>query len=245
MTSNEWVEKCNHWKSKWPMITEEHLVPGDEINMYAVYDAINKYSKPSDIIMSDAGSSYYISSTAIKNKKDQRIIMAVSQADMGWALPAAIGVTLESKTQTLVIVGDGSFMSNLQELAVVKQHNLNIKFIVLNNSGYSCIRNTQTKYYEGRVYGTSSKTGLWFPTMENVAKMFEIDWTYIGDVESLNTFKDILDTEGPMIVECKCHTDQEIIPAQGIKNGKQAGLHDMYPHLSDEELKTEMIVQYE
>ena len=46
--------------------------------------------------------------------------------------------------------GDGSFMSNLQELAVVKQHNANITFVVLNNSGYLSIRNTQQKYFENR-----------------------------------------------------------------------------------------------
>lgn len=245
MTRDEWVQKCNHWKTKWPMITDDLLTPGVEINMYAVYDAVNKYSKPSDIIMSDAGSSYYISCTAIKNKPGQRIIVSVSQADMGWALPASIGVALESKKQVIVIVGDGSFMSNLQELCVVKLHSLDIKFIVLNNNGYSCIRNTQNKYYENRVYGTSNSTGLWFPKFDKVAETFGLDYLYIGESSSLFNLKEILSKEGPCIVECQCNADQEVVPAQGLKNGKQAGLHDMYPFLSDEELKKEMIVNYE
>jgi hypothetical protein len=37
--------------------------------------------------------------------------------------------------------------------------------------------------------------------------------------------------------------DQEILPAQALKNGKQAGLHDMLPFLSDEELEKEMIIK--
>ena len=45
-----------------------------------------------------------------------------------------------------------------------------------------------------------------------------------------------------MIIDCICKTDQEILPAQGLKNGIQAGLHDMAPHMSDEELANEMIV---
>ena len=68
MTRDEWVKKCNHWKAKWPMITNDLLAPGEEINMYAVYNAINEYSVTSDTIMSDAGSSYYISCTAIDRK---------------------------------------------------------------------------------------------------------------------------------------------------------------------------------
>ena len=67
----------------------------------------------------------------------------------------------------------------------------------------------------------------------------------IGDNSELIKFKEILDTPGTAIIECRCNTDQEILPAQGLKNGKQAGLHDMYPFLSDEELKNEMIVNYE
>jgi len=64
---------------------------------------------------------------------------------MGWALPAAIGVAMASDQPVISIIGDGSFMSNIQELAVVKQHNLNIKFVILNNNGYLSIKITQTK----------------------------------------------------------------------------------------------------
>jgi hypothetical protein len=48
-----------------------------------------------------------------------------------------------------------------------------------------------------------------------------------------------------MIVDIKCNSSQEILPAQGLKNGKQAGLHDMVPFLSNEELDKEMVVKYE
>jgi hypothetical protein len=45
-----------------------------------------------------------------------------------------------------------------------------------------------------------------------------------------------------MIINCLCKDDQEILPSQALKNGKQAGLHDMAPFLSDKELAEEMIV---
>jgi hypothetical protein len=43
--------------------------------------------------------------------------------------------------------------------------------------------------------------------------------------------------------ECICRPDQQILPAQSFKNGKQAPLHDMIPFLSDEELQQEMVVK--
>jgi acetolactate synthase-1/2/3 large subunit len=162
---------------------------------------------------------------------------------MGWALPGAIGTALASGQPVISIIGDGSFMSNIQELAVVKQHNLNIKFIILNNNGYLSIKNTQSKYFEGRVHGTSSETGLWFPSFKNIATSFDMGYRDVRLSRDLERFGEFFAESGPCIIDCRCKADQEILPSQALKNGKQAGLHDMTPFLSDEELAREMIVK--
>ena len=68
-----------------------------------------------------------------------------------------------------------------------------------------------------------------------------------GDYENgvfygLDRLEQIFAIEGPVIVNCICLENQEILPSQALKNGEQAGLHDMAPFLSDEELKEEMVV---
>ena len=245
MTRQEWIQKCNHWKQQWPVMQEEYR-PTDldfKLNIYAILDAVNKHSKPEDILMGDAGSISYAGPVALNAKSGQRFIFSPAQADMGWALPASIGVAMASKQPVIAIIGDGSFMSNLQELAVVQQHNLNIKFIVLNNNGYLSIKNTQSKYFEGRVYGTSGETGLWFPSMKNVASTFGMQCFDIRTRVDLDMhFSKALNLIGPVIIDCQCLDDQEILPSQALKNGKQAGLHDMTPFLSDEELAKEMMI---
>ena len=117
-----------------------------------------------------------------------------------------------------------------------------IKFIILNNNGYLSIKNTQSKYFNGRVFGTSSETGLWFPSFKNIATAFDLNYADVRLDTQLNELKNILSYEGPGIIDCRCLEDQEILPAQALKNGKQAGLHDMTPFLSDEELKRELLV---
>jgi hypothetical protein len=52
-----------------------------------------------------------------------------------------------------------------------------------------------------------------------------------------------LSTLEPALFNCICTQDQQILPAQSFKNGKQAPLHDMIPFLSDEELQQEMVVK--
>jgi acetolactate synthase-1/2/3 large subunit len=246
MNRQEWIEKCDHWKDIWPVMQEEYR-PTDnqfQLNIYAVLDAVNQHSSADDILMGDAGSISYAGPVALNAKQGQRFIFSPAQADMGWALPAAVGVSLASNQPVISIIGDGSFMSNVQELAVAKQHELDIKFVILNNNGYLSIKNTQQKYFNGRVHGTSGETGLWFPSMKNIATAFGMPCVDIRTKEDLRLhFPKALKKKGPVIIDCQCLSEQEILPAQALKNGKQAGLHDMTPFLSDEELAREMIVK--
>lgn len=245
MNRQQWIAKCNDWKNKWPTIIPEYKANNEDyvFNLYAVLDAINKYSRPEDILMGDAGSISYAGPVALETKPGQRMIFSPAQADMGWALPAAVGVAMASKQPVIAIVGDGSFMSNVQELAVIRQHNLNIKFFILNNEGYLSIKNTQSKYYDGRVYGTSTETGIWFPSFYNVAGTFGLRYVDMRLAHDLLQLPLLLESPEPMIIDCKCLSSQEILPAQALRDGKQVGLHDMTPFLPDDVLKQEMLVE--
>ena len=243
MNRSQWIAKCQHWKAQWPVMQEEYLNDSNGLNIYAVLDAVNRHSRPTDILMGDAGSISYAGPVALNARTGQRFIFSPAQADMGWALPAAIGVGINTDHTVISIIGDGSFMSNLQELAVAKQYQPNVKFVILNNGGYLSIMNTQTKYFQGRVYGTSNGAGLWFPDFADVAKAFDLSYHCLKTLDQLGTLPEILAEPGPAIIDCRCVKEQEILPAQALKNGQQAGLHDMTPFLSDAELAEEMIVE--
>ena len=242
MTKQEWLEKCTHWKQKWSH--HEQLPDDNGLDIYSVVDAISTYASDDAVILCDAGTAYFVVPQAFRFKGTQRLIMSQSQGDMGWALPAAIGVAKACAKQVICIVGDGSFMSNMQELATIREHNLPIKIVVLNNSGYLSIKNTQSKFYEGRVYGTNPETGVWFPEFKDIAATFDMTYVYIEDVVNLSrNFELLLFDNESIMFECICTQDQQILPAQSFKDGKQAPLHDMIPFLSDEELQQEMVVK--
>ena len=176
MTKQEWLDKCSHWKKKWSH--HEQLSDDNGLDIYSVVDAISTYASDDAVILCDAGTAYFVVPQTFRFKGTQRLIMSQSQGDMGWALPAAIGVAKAGAKNVICIVGDGSFMSNMQELATIREHNLPIKIVILNNQGYLSIKNTQSKFYEGRVYGTNPETGVWFPEFLDIADTFEIpyDW---------------------------------------------------------------------
>lgn len=244
----EWIAKCNHWKNKWPTYNVVlHSDDSNGLDIYAILNAINVNLTKDDIIMTDAGSPSYACPVTLEAVTANQFIFNPSQADMGWAVPASIGVALNAGDKhTIVIVGDGSFYSNMQELAVIKHHNLPIRFFVLNNNGYLSIRNTQSKYFENRVWGVDSTSGLTFPPLEKVADTFGLSYKKISNLNELTAqCNELMHEKNPCIIELMCKEDQEILPAQALKTLSdgtkvQAPLHDMIPFLSNEELEQEV-----
>lgn len=242
MQHSKWLEKCNYWKKSWPVMQDEYHEELDGINLYAVLDYVNRHSEAEDTIVGDAGSISYAGPVALNPKKGQRLIFSPSQADMGWAVPAAIGVGLETLNRVICITGDGSLMTNIQELATVSYHNLNVKIIILNNSGYLSIKNTQEKYFNGRVYGASVGKGFSMPDFKVVADAFGLGYEVVENSQDLKKIVGMFNHKGPQLIDVKCTSEQEILPYQALKNGKQAGPHDMFPHLDESVLTNEMVV---
>lgn len=238
MKNQSWINQCNLWKDKWKVSpTGSKLISG--IDIYDIASCLNKLIKADDIIMVDTGSPMYVMPVALECVESNQFIFSPSQAELGWALPASIGVSISSKKNVIAIIGDGSFMGNIQELSVVKEHNLPIKFLLLNNNGYMTIKNTQSKYHANSVWGVNNRTGLSFPNFESIATAFEIDYAIIDNIKDLyDDFYTYIHSDTSMIIEIICKEDQEILPAQSFKiddNGNkiQAPLHDMFPFLQE------------
>jgi len=246
---SDWQEKCIYWKNKWP-VSQEHY-DTDTVNMYEFTKALSELADDNAIVVSDAGSSYYVTSQSFifKNIK-QRYITSGAQADMGYTLPAAIGACIASGRKSVVgITGDGSFQLNIQELQTIKHHNFPVKLIVWNNQGYLSIRATQNKFFDGRRIGTDDASGVSFPQVERIANAYELPYVKIQNaLELREKLQSVLNTEGPVVCEVICPKNQEIIPAvSAVKNpdGSMTSkpIEDMYPYLTREEFYKEMIIK--
>jgi acetolactate synthase I/II/III large subunit len=243
-----WVDKCAYWKDKWPIYNPEvHRSDEGGLNLYEIVESINRNMEPKDCFVVDAGQPCYILSTNGKFTKDTRYMAQAAQGDMGYAIPASVGVHFADPSFNItIVIGEGSFYTNMQELAVIRQHNIPIKIFVINNDGYMSIKQTQDKFFGGRRWGVSNSTGVYFADIAKIADAFEIPYTKIShnneldqQMEHIMKFKD-----GPIIVEFMSQHVLDVQPAQAIKpDGSQGGLHDMSPFLSPEELAAEMIIK--
>ena len=114
------------------------------VNITRFYSLIYKFSSENSIFISDGGGNTFFSSLQnIKLKKGQRSITSGGSGCMGSGLPHAIGASLSSTNKVYCFIGDGSMQFNIQELQTIKHHNLDITVILVNNSGYQAIIDTQ------------------------------------------------------------------------------------------------------
>ncbi len=76
---------------------------------------------------------------------------------MGFEIPGAIAAKLAAPNrQVVALVGDGSFLQTVQELAMAAQYDIPAVFLVFNNYGWECIKNLQTLHFGAdRVIATS------------------------------------------------------------------------------------------
>ena len=244
----EWQEKCIHWKNKWPVSQDNYDT--DTVNMYEFTKALSELANDNAIVVSDAGSSYYVTSQSLTFKSiKQRYITSGAQADMGYTLPAAIGACIAANKSVVGITGDGSFQLNIQELQTIKHYNLPIKIIVWNNNGYSSIRATQNKFFDGRRIGTDPESGVSFPEVEKIAKAYDLPYVKINNTAELRKkLTDVITASGPVICEVMCPENQEIIPTvSAVKNNDGSmtskPIEDMYPFLDRNEFLDEMLIK--
>ena len=242
----EWNKLCTSWRDKWTICPDEN--PSEKVDLYYFMKVLNDRKRSDDVVISDAGSAFYVCSQATTIKNQQRYITSSSQAEMGFTIPACIGAAFAKEGDVIGVTGDGSFMMNLQELQTIKHYNLPIKLFVWNNDGYLSIRTTQKKFFEGREIGTDAESGVSIPSIRDVVGSFGIQHIY-ADAKGLDhAVQTTLDYDGPIVCEVLCARWQEVVPTmQGRKNEdgtiSAPPLEDMYPFLSRKEFYDNMIIK--
>ncbi len=246
----EWRQRCLSWKERYPVCLPEYRQSTQGINLYHFMDELSKQLADGAVIVADAGSAIYVPAQGFKAKKDQRLILSGAQAEMGFTIPACIGVSLAKRSgQVIGITGDGSFQTNIQELQTIVEYKLPIKLFVWNNGGYLSIRSTQNRIFQGRLYGTDATNGVSLPDTQKIANAYGIAFIRLEGAQNFSErIRKVLEMPGSVICEVMCIYDQEIVPTVSSKkldDGRMVSkpLEDLYPFLDREEFKQQMIIK--
>ncbi len=239
----EWLTFCRDLKERYSFSnTKEYSQTGDKINVYYFVRRLTELMSENDVCVTANGTAIIASVQTAMVKNNQRIFSNSGDASMGYDLPAAIGACVaNNKKNTICIAGDGSLMMNLQELQTLKHHNLPVKIFILNNDGYSSIKQTQTNFFEGRNTGAGTNSGVSMPDFVKVGSAFDIKSIRLESPNEIdNTIKDVLSTKGPVLCDVIVNPDYIFTPklsSRKLEDGTMISpsLEDMYPFLPRDE----------
>lgn len=167
----------------------------DDIKPQAVIKRVlNRFSD--NIVVSDAGSHTTWTTLLKRSLKPRQLLFSGGLAPMGYGFPAAIGAAVATDETIIVINGDGDFQMNLQELATVRENNLDIIVFILNNSEYGIIRQWEEDFYGMEAYQVKLNN----PDFVKLASSYRIDAIRVDNLDDLEMVLD-KNLSGPLVVE--------------------------------------------
>lgn len=243
----DWVSTCSRWKQTLPGLLSRPE-DADIIDLYDLAAEIGP-AMPSDAtLVTDSGLTELIVPANTRFRDGQQCVHPFSQGAMGFALPAAVGVAFATGRPTVAAIGDGSVMMNLQELQVIRHHNLNVKVIITNNDAYAVIRKRQKDLFRGRTIGTDLSNGVSCPDFSSVAAGFGIPYVRIESRAVLATsLAAALGTPGPAVIEVMTDPEQDYVrTSRAISASRKSiirPLEDQAPFLDRSVIQAEMIIE--
>lgn len=200
-----------------------------EISPSELFKKLNRIlAKHSVDYVCDVGNHQMWAAQSLRLSPNQAVHYSGGMGAMGFALPTALGVALQSQGKVVVITGDGSLQINIQELDTLNRLRLDLIIIVMNNSVLGMVKNFQDMYFDGR--DQSTRKGYSSPSFTDIAIAYGIKAHQVANVADMdNALSLIVNHKGPMLIEIMMDGATECRPrlAFGSK------LDEQFPKLKD------------
>lgn len=166
-----------------------------------IFDLLNKHTLSNAVICTGVGQHQMLTAQYYNFAFPNQLITSGGAGTMGFGIPAALGVKLAHPEKNAIsIVGDGDFQMTSQELMCIKDYNLPVKIIVINNNCLGMVKQLQDMFKEGRHQGVYLPNN---PDFICLAKAYGIKGVRTSDVDELSEiFSQNINSAEPVLIEC-------------------------------------------
>ncbi|MCD4820813.1 MAG: thiamine pyrophosphate-binding protein [Methanococcoides sp.] len=235
---DNWYELIKSYKSKFP----NYLEPINEKspilpNFFMKY--LSSIVDEDAIICLDVGQHQMWAAQSFKIKKNQRMLISGGMGSMGFGLPAAVGASFAaSDKQIIVIVGDGGFQMNIQELQTIIRSKLPIKIFLVNNECLGMVRQFQELYFDKRCISTLN--GYNCPNFANVVEAYGIKSEIVRTIKDLKKITPSkLADKLPYFVDVRIPTESNVNPKLEFNRP----IEEQSPYLDEDELQSLLAIR--
>lgn len=213
----EWRSKLAQNKANFPFWYEK---PAALLSPQWVIEQVWELSNGEAIVTTDVGQHQMWAAQYYTFDRPNRWVTSGGLGTMGFGFPAAIGAQIGAPDDLVVaIVGDGGFQMTSHELAVIKQWNLPVKIVIVNNEALGMVRQWQESFYDER-YSESLFSSN--PDFVKLADSFGVRGMQVEDEDTfVSTIKEAFAYDGPVLIDCRVVQKEcvypMIAPGKGIQ----------------------------
>lgn len=206
LDTKDWIQTIKTWKEEHPLRYKN----GKYIRMQYVIQKISELTKGNAVMVSDVGQHQMWMAQFFTYVHPRTHLTSGGLGTMGFSLPAAMGAAFARKDLPVIsISGDGGIQMNIQELATIRENNVPVKIIILNNGYLGMVRQWQELFWRKRY----SHVEMFGPDYVKLAEAYGIPAyraTLTEEVEDV--VGKILSTDGPVLAEFKVVKEDNVYP---------------------------------
>lgn len=210
-----WREELDEQKAKYPL---DFKTFGDLIPPQYAIQQLDELTNGEAIIATGVGQHQMWAAQWYTYKRPRQWLSSAGLGAMGFGLPAIAGAAVGNPGTVVVdIDGDGSFLMNIQELAMIRVENLPIKMMVLNNQHLGMVVQWEDRFYKANrahtYLGNPENESDIYPDFVTIAKGFNIPAARVtkkGEVRE--AIRKMLETPGPYLLDIIVPHQEHVLP---------------------------------
>ncbi|WLQ15605.1 thiamine pyrophosphate-binding protein [Hahella aquimaris] len=208
------------------------------IKPQALYWALSQVCPRNTPVLMDTGNSFlwgvhYWRTNPPLSDSTKLFHIGMGFATMGWAIGAAVGMALaKPDTPVICFTGDGSMLMSGQEITVARELDLNILFIVLNDSHLGMIKHGQRL---GRAEDIANRLPhVDFAAMAKAAGLASQRITRLKELDEIGV-DSLFSKPGPFVLDVVVDSEQ-VPPMRQRTKVLTGGNHEQQIRIPDESL---------
>lgn len=207
--NKEWIKQVKMWKKEYPFAHRK--VETDKLLPQEVLKELDSILKGNAIIATDVGQHQMWAAQYLTYTKPNSIVSSGGAGTMGFGLPAAIGAQVGARDKKVVlIVGDGGFQMTFQELMLIKQYNLPVKVIIINNAYLGMVRQWQELFKDRRYSSVDLSIN---PDFIKIAEAYGLRAERIENKKELRKkLRSLIESDEGVVIDCIVEKEENVFP---------------------------------
>ncbi|MCX7811763.1 MAG: biosynthetic-type acetolactate synthase large subunit [Leptospiraceae bacterium] len=205
---SDWVKHLEEYKNKYPLEFEDS---NEVIKPQRFLKRLYEITQGKAIVSTDVGQHQMWTAQYYLFDEPNRWITSGGLGAMGFGFPAAIGAAVAQPNDLVIsISGDGSFQMCIQELATVRQYNIPVKIVLLNNNFLGMVRQWQELFYNERF---SESEYQFNPDFIKIMEAYNIPGKRIEKPSQIDEgIEFLLSENGPTFLEVVIPAEEKVFP---------------------------------